>query len=117
MGSEDSLQFFLKGIFIQEGSSGTHFDHGQFEIKTFPIYAPPYYTCTLKSTLWDAYMGSTERGVHSAIAQKYCTHATFVYFEHCQFRLAAGYKECMNYRLITAYLLLRVNLDKIMHAR
>ena len=25
--------------------------------------------------------------------------------------------ECMNYRLITAYLLLRVNLDKIMHAR
>ena len=41
MGSEDPLQFFLKGIFVQEGSSGTHFDHGQFEIKTFPIYARP----------------------------------------------------------------------------
>ena len=32
--------FFLKGIFVQEGSGGTHFDQGQFEIKTFPIYAP-----------------------------------------------------------------------------
>ena len=42
VGSEDQLQFFLKGIFVQEGSSGTCFDHGQFEIKTFPIYAPPY---------------------------------------------------------------------------
>ena len=35
MGSEDPLQIFLKGIFVQEGSSGTRFDHGQFEIKTF----------------------------------------------------------------------------------
>ena len=43
VGSEDQLQIFLKGIFVQEGSSGTRFDHGQFEIKTFPIYAPPYY--------------------------------------------------------------------------
>ena len=42
MGSEDTLQKFLKGIFVQEGSNGTRFDHGQFEIKTFPIYAPPY---------------------------------------------------------------------------
>ena len=32
---------FLKGIFVQEGSSGTRFDHGQFEIKTFPIYTLP----------------------------------------------------------------------------
>ena len=32
---------FFKGIFVQEESSGTRFDHGQFEIKTFPIYAPP----------------------------------------------------------------------------
>ena len=31
----------LKGIFVQEGSSGTRFDHVQLEIKTFPIYAPP----------------------------------------------------------------------------
>ena len=30
------------GISVQEGSSGTRFDHGQFEIKTFPIYAPSY---------------------------------------------------------------------------
>ena len=37
MESEDQLQFFLKVIFVQEWSSGTHFDHGQFEIKTFPI--------------------------------------------------------------------------------
>ena len=40
---------FLKGIFVQEGSSGTFFDHGQFEIKTFPIYACPtiehYFLC------------------------------------------------------------------------
>ena len=41
MGSEDALQNLLKGIFVQEGSSGTCFDRGQFEIKTFPIYAPP----------------------------------------------------------------------------
>ena len=27
-------------------SSGTPFGHGQFEIKTFPIYDPPYCTCT-----------------------------------------------------------------------
>ena len=41
MGSEDPLQnfFFLKAIFVQEGSSGTHFDHGQFEIKTF-LFSP-----------------------------------------------------------------------------
>ena len=41
VGSEDPLEFFLKCIFVQEGSSGTCFDHGQFEIKTFPIYALP----------------------------------------------------------------------------
>ena len=41
VGSEDQLQIFLRGIFVQEGSSGTHFDHGQFEIKTFPIYTSP----------------------------------------------------------------------------
>ena len=41
VGSEDQPQIFLKGIFVQEGSSGTRFDHGQFEIKTFPIYARP----------------------------------------------------------------------------
>ena len=42
MGSEDYLQFFLKDIFVQEGSSETRFDHGQFKIKTFPIYAPGF---------------------------------------------------------------------------
>ena len=37
--SEDPLTFFFStDIFVQEGSSGTHFDRGQFEIKTFPIY-------------------------------------------------------------------------------
>ena len=41
VGSEDPHQNFLKGIFVQEESSGTRFDYGQFEIKTFPIYAPP----------------------------------------------------------------------------
>ena len=45
VGSEDQLQNVLKGIFVQEGSSGTRFDHGQFDIKTFPIYAPPYRLC------------------------------------------------------------------------
>ena len=47
VGSEDPLQIF-KGIFVQEGSSEIRFDHGQFEIKTFPIYAPPY--CTAGDT-------------------------------------------------------------------
>ena len=43
MGSEDKLTIVLKGKmkYVQKGSSGTYFDHGQFEIKTFPIYAPP----------------------------------------------------------------------------
>ena len=27
----------FKGIFVQKGSSGTCFDHGQFEIKTVSI--------------------------------------------------------------------------------
>ena len=30
--SEDSLQNFLKDLFIQHRSNGTHFDHGQFQI-------------------------------------------------------------------------------------
>ena len=38
--------FFFKGIFVQEGSSGTLFEHGQFEIKAFSIYAPPYPTAS-----------------------------------------------------------------------
>ena len=37
VGPEDPLQICLKGIFVQEGSSGTRFDHSQIEIKTFPI--------------------------------------------------------------------------------
>ena len=41
MESEDPLQNFWKGIFVQEGSNGTHFDPGQFGIKTFPIYSRP----------------------------------------------------------------------------
>ena len=41
MRSEDLLQNVLKGIFVKEGSSETRFDHGQFEIETFTIYAPP----------------------------------------------------------------------------
>ena len=44
---EDTLKifffffFFLRSKFVQKGTSGTYFDHGQFEIKTFPIYAHP----------------------------------------------------------------------------
>ena len=49
VGSEDPFQKFPKGIFVQEGSSGTRFDHGQLEIKTFPIYTPPYCTMFLPS--------------------------------------------------------------------
>ena len=33
---------FLKGIFVQEGSSGARFDHGKFEIKTLS-YLPLSY--------------------------------------------------------------------------
>ena len=34
VGSEDQHQFFfLKGIFVQEGSNGTCFDHGQLKLK------------------------------------------------------------------------------------
>ena len=48
VGSVDPLQYFLKGHnFVREGSSGTRFDHGQFKIKTFPIYAPPHHTTAL----------------------------------------------------------------------
>ena len=44
MGSEDALHFFFQmAYFLQYGSSETCLYHGQFEIKTFPIYAPPYY--------------------------------------------------------------------------
>ena len=53
MGFEDTLKiffffffFFFKGRFVQKGSSGTYFDHGQFEIKTFPIYVRPKWICT-----------------------------------------------------------------------
>ena len=35
VGSEDPLQFFLRAYLFK------NIDHGQFEIKTFPIYAPP----------------------------------------------------------------------------
>ena len=43
MESEDTLKIVLKGKmkYVQKGSIGTYFDHGQFEIKTFPIYTPP----------------------------------------------------------------------------
>ena len=43
MGSEDTLKIVLKGKmkYVQKGSSGTYFDHGQFEIKTFPILFTP----------------------------------------------------------------------------
>ena len=34
------FKYFRKGIFVQEGSSGTHFNHDQFEIKTFAIEVP-----------------------------------------------------------------------------
>ena len=52
VGSEDPHQNFLKGIFVQEGSSGTCFDHGRFEIKTFTIYAPLYWICNLHQNNW-----------------------------------------------------------------
>ena len=52
VGSEDPLQKCYKCIFFQEGSSGTHFDHGQFEIKTFPIYTcPNTRTCTCSGSI------------------------------------------------------------------
>ena len=38
-GLKNNFKKFLKVIFVQEGSNGTRFDHGQFEIKTFP-YTP-----------------------------------------------------------------------------
>ena len=41
-GLKTNFKLFIRGIFVQEGSSGTRFDYGQFEIKTFPIYALPY---------------------------------------------------------------------------
>ena len=41
MGSEDTLKIVLKGKIVQKGSSWTCFNHGQFEIKTFPYLRPP----------------------------------------------------------------------------
>ena len=46
MGFEDTLKSFLKGKFVQKGSSETCFDHGQFEIKIFPITPRPKCTET-----------------------------------------------------------------------
>ena len=40
MGSEDTLKIILKDKFVQKGPSGTCFEHGQFEIKTYPIFTP-----------------------------------------------------------------------------
>ena len=37
-----SLILWEQVSFVQEWSSETRFDHGQFEIETFLIYAPPY---------------------------------------------------------------------------
>ena len=42
VGSEDPLQIiFRKGIFVQDWRRGTHFDRGQFGIKTLPMNAHP----------------------------------------------------------------------------
>ena len=35
---------FKRHNYFSKGSGGTHFDHGKFEIKTFLIYSPPYFT-------------------------------------------------------------------------
>ena len=40
-GLKTNFKICLKEIFVQDWSSGTRFDHGQFEIKSFPIYAHP----------------------------------------------------------------------------
>ena len=43
-GSKVTVRSEDPGIFVQQvqqWSSGKHFDHGQFEIKIFPIYAAP----------------------------------------------------------------------------
>ena len=46
VGPEDQFQFFffffLQGIFVQEEWGGTGFDHGKFEIETFPSYTLLY---------------------------------------------------------------------------
>ena len=74
MGSEDPLQkIFLKGIFVQEGSSGTRFDHGQFEIKTFPIYAPPNYTPQMVQKSSTGGVLISNGLAHSADLIKICT--------------------------------------------
>ena len=38
-GLKTNFKIFLKGIFVQEGSNGTRFDHGQFEVKIF-LFTP-----------------------------------------------------------------------------
>ena len=38
--SVTAASIFLKGIFVQEGSSRTRFDHGQFKNKTLPYSHP-----------------------------------------------------------------------------
>ena len=43
-GLKTDFKICVKGIFVHEESSGMRFDHGQFEIKTFRIYALPYLT-------------------------------------------------------------------------
>ena len=53
-----------------------------------------------------------------AVFAQYTEYTEFILhvFTHEPIRGQEIKKVCMNYRLITAYLLLRVNLDKIMHA-
>ena len=55
-GLKTIFKIFLKGIFVQKGSSGTRFDHGQFEIKTFPIYAPPPIVESVGSILKEVFL-------------------------------------------------------------
>ena len=39
VGSENFSIYFLKSIFVQEGSSGTRFDYGQFEIRPALLFS------------------------------------------------------------------------------
>ena len=70
----------------------------------------PYATLTLASALREMFGVQLYKNNARALLSRILSILNLDWLQHV-------YAECMNYRLITAYLLLRVNLDKIMHAR
>ena len=105
-GLKTNFKIFLKGIFVQEGSSGTHFDHGQFEIKSFPMYASPYYVGHVWNSTAEAaatweYCGVYFEGMLRLLHAQYschssCMHSTPVTVAACTVLLSQLLQRILN---------------------